>query len=174
MTDVAKTFDAMAEAILDVDVARRADVEAADWQSLAWTLDLLTKTQRALSAVARSVEDDLVAIMPERQATIEGLGTIEKHGGADRKKWESVDLAQRLVRDALDPEHTGEIPSSPAEAVAAAVSTLLACAPFTGSMGWRVRALRDRGIDPDEWCEVTPGRITIQFHQTDEQKGRAA
>lgn len=168
--DRVTAMDGIARAILDADQTRRALAEAGDWESLAWGLDRLRAIRQAFSDVIQATETDVATLMPSKTETIDGLGTIERRKGSTRKKWESAELVRRLVRDALDPEGTGEIPSSPIEAVQHVVDTLTECAPFTPSMGWRVRALAERGIDPDEWCETTPGRVTVQFHQSDEQK----
>ena len=166
-----RVMEGIAAAILDADRTRRDLAEAGDWESLAWGLDRLRAIRAAFSDVISACEADVAELMPSKRETIDGLGTIERRKGSDRKKWESADLVKRLVRDALDPEGTGEIPSSVPEAVDAAVTVLVECAPFIPSMGWRATALRARGIDPDEWCEVTPGRVGVQFHQVDEQKG---
>lgn len=169
--DRVRAMEGIAAAILAADQTRRELAEAGDWESLAWGLDRLRAIRAAFGDVIQATETDVAELMPSKRETIDGLGTIERRKGSTRKKWESAELVRRLVRDALDPDGTGEIPESVPEAVEAAVGALVECAPFTSSMGWRVGPLRDRGIDPDEWCETTPGRVTIQFHQADEQKG---
>jgi hypothetical protein len=35
--------------------------------------------------------------------------------------------------------------------------------PMTASLGWRVTALREVGIDPEQYSETTYGRQTIQI-----------
>lgn len=153
---------------------RRAELaEAGDWESLGWGLDRLTEIHRQLSELVAAIESDVYELMPEKRGTIDHLGTLEKKRGSNRKKWQSDRLVTRLVRAALDPEGTGELPDSPYEAVDTVVSTLTACAPFTGSMGWRVTALKERGIDPDEWCESTPGRQSIQIHKATLREGES-
>ena len=72
-----------------------------------------------------------------------------------------------LPRCGIDPDGTGELPST-ADAIEAVVSTVLACAPITPSMKWRVTALRERGIDPDEWCTSKPGRVSLQITRNGE------
>lgn len=151
------------------DTQRRAMVAAEDWESLAWGYTRLSQVRRVLSDLLREVETDLYRIMPDKKQTVSGVGTLEKKRGSNRKKWQSAELVSHLVRLALDPEGTGEIPADPMEAAGKVVEVLTACAPFTGSLGWRATALRDWGIDPDEWCETTPGRESIRVHGEVEQ-----
>lgn len=146
------------------DVERRKLAEAGDVEGLAWGLVRLKQVRQLLSDLLTEVEADVFALMPEKKRTVIGVGTLEKRTGSARKKWESTDLVKHLIRLALDPDQTGEIPSSPVEAVDQVVSVLTECAPFTPSMQWRATALRDRGVDPDDWCEVSPGRQSVQIH----------
>jgi hypothetical protein len=92
-----------------------------------------------------------------------GAPAWQARKGSPRRKWDTEALVPAVVRRALDPDGTGEIPPT-MEAVDRLVSVLLATAPFTPSMGWRTSALRDLGIDPDEWSETSPGRPSIQWH----------
>lgn len=151
-------------------LAVQADELAAsgDTESLAFGLDRVRELRRVLGDLERAVEAHVAALMDGKTETVDGLGTLERRKGTDRKQWQSEDLLRRLVRDAVDPEHTGELPSA-GEVLEAVVSTVTDCAPFTGSLGWRVTALKARGVDPDEWCATSPGATRVQIH-----KGEAA
>lgn len=149
-----------------VDLLTEArDNATGDLTELATLLHHLRNDIRHLQILARDIEAEVVDLMPGKTAELDGLPVIEVRGGSIRKKWQSEDLVPVLIRKALDPDGTGELPTSPIDAAHAVADVLTACAPFTPSMGWRVGALRDRGLDPDEWCESTPGRKTIQFHE---------
>jgi hypothetical protein len=43
------------------------------------------------------------------------------------------------------------------------IDTLKAVLPFTASLGWRVTALKELGIDVSEYSEATYGRQTVQI-----------
>lgn len=114
--------------------------------------------------IARAVEERLAEVMPDKRLELPGMPVLERRRGTDRKQWQSEQLVALLCASALQPDENGEIPRTTAEAVERAAELLTRCAPFTSSMGWRVAALRALSIDPDEWCETAPGRITVQIH----------
>lgn len=160
---------ALRQVIAQLDTQRSELAEAGDIDSLAHGLAQVRQILGDLRTLASGIEDDVVALMPAKTYTVEGVGTLERRRGSDRKRWQSDDLVTRLVTEALVDENGEVRHSTPVEGAAAAVGVLLACAPFTASMGWRVTALRDHGIDPDEWCEVTPGRTSVQIHGEQDQ-----
>ena len=136
-----------------------------DYEALIELLVEVREWRRQLGDLEREIEGAAIEHLPARKVDVVGVGVVELRTGAKRKKWDSEALVSRLVRDALYDPATGEARhASVAESVDAAVAAVTACAPFTGSMGWRAGALRDHGIDPDEWCESAPGRKTIQIH----------
>jgi hypothetical protein len=149
-----------------LDGFRSKLAEVGDTPRLAFGLDRVRELRRILGDLERAIEGDVATLMDGKTETVDGLGTLERRKGTDRKAWQSDDLLRRLVRDAVDPEHTGEMPSA-SEVLDAVVSTVTECAPITGSLGWRVTALKARGIDPDEWCESKPGRTSVQIHKAD-------
>lgn len=153
--------------VLALDDRRAALAEAGDLHRLAEGLAQLRTINGDLQQLARHVEDNVAALMPDKQVEIPGVGVIERRRGTDRRKWQSEDLLRTLIRDELD-DGTGELPS-PAETLDRVLGVVTACMPVTGSLGWRVTALRERGIDPDEWAECTPGRVSVQIH--DDLKG---
>lgn len=115
------------------------------------------------------VTEALVAAMGgDRKADIAGLGVVEVRGGRKRTKWDTTELARHIANRALVDLDTGELKASTlAEAADLVLTELVACAPMTPSMAWRVGALRDRDIDPDEWCESVPAPPTVQITRAD-------
>jgi hypothetical protein len=101
--------------------------------------------------------------MPERKVVVSGVGIVERKAKITRRNWDSEELLRKIVVNALVDQETGEIPSSPVEAVHQVVAEIRACVPFTGSTAWRVGALKERGYDPDEWCEENKDGYSIQF-----------
>jgi len=156
--------DALTLAITQADTQRAELAHNGDWESLAHGLIRLRTVAEQLRYLVRCVEDDVAELMPEKRVEVPGLPVFERRKGTDRKSWDSEALLSRVVRVALTDPTTGEVESDPAVVREQLVSVLSAVVPFTGSLGWRVRALRDLGIDPDEWCETSPGRVTVQFH----------
>jgi hypothetical protein len=134
---------------------------------LAFGLDRVRELRRVLGDLERAVEGHVAGLMDGKTETIDGLGTLERRKGTDRKAWQSDDLLRRVVHSMpwVDPE-TGEMLERDL-LVDAVLEAISACVPITPSLGWRVTALKARGIDPDEWCESKPGRTSVQIHKAD-------
>lgn len=160
--------DALRYAIAQADTQRKALVDSGDVDSLAVGLRDLRRITADLRILTTATEDDLARLMPAKILTVEGVGTFERRKGTDRKKWQSEDLLAHVIRRAAVDETTGEV--FPADVTLARLLEVLpSVVPFTGSLGWRVTALRALGIDPDQWCETAPGRTAVQLHETDKE-----
>jgi hypothetical protein len=106
---------------------------------------------------------DLADVMPDQRLEIPEIGVFERHKGKDRKAWKHDELYSRLLRiiraggaKQID-QKTGEIVDE--DATEQAFRVLAECA----RPEWRVTALRKLDLDPDEYCEVKPGRVSVQF-----------
>jgi hypothetical protein len=128
---------------------------------------------RLLIGELRQMEADLtdaIAGQMTSQQTQVGPWRLERRKGSTRKGWDSEGLLSELIRRARFDVETGE-QFSDAQTLAHLLSDLRACVPFTASLGWRAGPLRERGMDPDEWCETTPGpwRVDVMpvIHPTD-------
>ena len=141
----------------------KALAEAGDWESLIRGLEPLQQVLSDLRLLEHDVKKYIADTMPERLVSVEGVGTVERKAKITRRNWDSEELLRKIVMGALIDPDTGEIPSSPVEAVDKVMGEVRACVPFTGSTGWRVGALKERGIDPDEWCEENSDGYSIQF-----------
>ena len=141
----------------------KALAEAGDWEGLIRGLEPLQQVLADLRLLESDVKRYIADTMPDRKVTVEGVGTVERKAKVTRKGWDSVELLRRLVGSALVDPDTGEIPDSPMEAADRILREVTACLPITGSTGWRVTALRDRGIDPDEWCTEERDGYSITF-----------
>lgn len=137
---------------------------AGSHQSLLIQLAEIRQVRTRLALTERAVEDLAADLLTDKVTEIPGLGAVEVRKGATRKAWQSADLLRHVIRHDLTEGTGGEIPSDPMALVDHVTATVTACLPVTPSVGWRVTALRDRGVDVDEWCETTPGRKTVQFH----------
>lgn len=149
-------------AMLHVDERRIELAEAGDFEALAFGLVALKALLDDLKILTRSIEDNIVGLLPAKRVEVDGLGVLERKRGNARKAWDSEELLGRVIRLAVDPDGTGELPPA-GEVLERLRSTLAAVVPFTGSLGWRVTALRELGLDPDEWCHTEPGRLGLQI-----------
>lgn len=87
---------------------------------------------------------------------IEGA-TIEVKSGSTRKSWDHAslaeDVAQRIYESSIDID-TGEVKKNPKEMMADMLK-------YGAVSYWRVGALKDLNIDPDEYCEVSPPKTSL-------------
>ena len=143
----------------------KALAEAGDYEALIRGLEPLQQILTDLRLLEFDVKKHIAATMPERIVSVPGVGTVERKMKITRRNWDSDELLRKIVVNALVDKETGEIPSSPIEAVEAVVAEIKACVPFTGSTSWRVGALKERGFDPDEWCEENKDGFSIQFNR---------
>lgn len=120
--------------------------------------DALTAWARLADAarLVAQVRDEFAAKLAdamgrEKRVTVLGVGTFEKHRKTARKRWDTDDLV-RVVLDTrtVDPE-TGETESP--------VDRLLRVWNLGAP---RVTALRELGIEPDDYCESEKGALTLQ------------
>lgn len=137
--------------------------KAGDWEALIRGLEPLQQVLSDLRLLESTVKQHIADTLPERMVTVEGVGTVERVSKTTRRNWDSEELLRKIVSMALVDPETGEIPSSPVEAVDKVIDEVRAVVPFTGSTGWRVGELRKRGIDPDEWCEEDRDGYSIKF-----------
>lgn len=125
----------------------------------------LTDQRQHIADRIMEVEDLLTAAMRGADVwyvEVPGLPPIKRHGGKKRSSWdhEAVFTTLRLLareprhRKMADPE-AGEI-ESPEEAVARHIKE---CAYVAY---WRAGDLKARGVQPDQFCEVSYGRQTIE------------
>lgn len=146
-------------ALLHADTLRQELAERGDWAQLLYAIEGLRALKADLDTLLRSCEDDAARLLPEKKMVLDGFGVVESRTTSSRK-WDSEPLLRDLCRQVLDPEQTGEIDAS---AIPELLRVLKAVLPMTASLGWRVTALRDMGIDPEQYSETTYGRKTIQI-----------
>lgn len=154
---------ALRQAVAAADEHRSELAEAGDWAALIEGLASLKPLLADLRTLANAIEDDAARLMPSKREELPGIGVVERKKGTDRKAWQSEDLLRELVLSVSTADENGEKHTDPDELL----DRLKAAVPFTGSLGWRVTALRAMGLDPDEWCETKPGRVSLQFHGGD-------
>jgi hypothetical protein len=124
---------------------------------------------REQMAELRQLDADLtmaIADLMTGQQQQAGPWRLERRKGSTRKGWDSEALFSELIRRSnWDPE-TGETLDD-RQARNALCVAVRECIPLTRSLGWRAGALRANGIDPDEWCETTPGSWRVDVTRTE-------
>ena len=151
--------DGLRNAIMQADTGRAGLALAGDYTQLLKGLLYLKDIKADLDTLIRACEDDITTLMPEKKMFIDDVGTVERRTSSTRK-WQSDDLLRHITRSTLDPEGTGEVSTNN---VVMLIDTLKAVLPFTASLGWRVTALKELGIDVTEYSEATYGRQTVQI-----------
>ena len=147
-------------AVAQLDDQRAALAQAGDYETLTYGLAALTPLLRDLKDLERALKSDIAASMPDKRIEVDGVGVVERRSGSTRKSWQSEDLLRELVQACSTVDANGEMHTDPE----ALLAVLKAAVPFTASLGWRVGALRDLGLDPDEWSETVKGSPTVQIH----------
>jgi hypothetical protein len=137
------------------DIDRLA--EAGDLDGLTAGFSALDEFLKAARDVRNHAEDHICDLMPGRVVNLHDQFTLERHTNRNHK-WQSEELLRHLVGDQLVDPETGEN----------VFDRLVACVPFTPSLSWRAGALRQVGVDPDEWREVTSSRRTVTVKAREE------
>lgn len=151
--------DGLRNAIMQADIGRTELANLGDYTQLLKGLMYLKDIKADLDTLIRACEDDITGLMPEKKMFIDDVGTVERRTTSTRK-WQSDDLLRHITRSTLDPAGTGEVSINN---VVTLIDTLKAVLPFTASLGWRVTALKELGIDVTEYSEATYGRQTVQI-----------
>lgn len=116
----------------------------------------------ALRLAEEVLTDFLADTMAGGQAEVEGVGFCQVRRGSTRVQWDHDALTGALYAS-MDGMHLwadadGEL-LHPGEAARNGMALILALA----NPAWRVTRLREHGIDPDEYSQRTPGKLSIQI-----------
>jgi hypothetical protein len=99
---------------------------------------------------------------------LESVGHVEVKRGVDRKEWDRQGLIRAVLDSRRDPDPvTGEMVGSDSGR-AVIGDEFLSCSQDLARIldVWnlgapRVTSLRERGIDPDEFCTSTAGKVSV-------------
>jgi hypothetical protein len=113
---------------------------------------------RVMRDITGRIEQATVRAMPHRKAVIEGVGHLEKSAETTRRAWDSPLLAGAVLQSAVNTwkEETGEVVSSDV------ANMVLDAFMKAARPEWRVTALRDMGINADNYCEVSYGEQKVR------------
>lgn len=146
-TTVQVLTDALERMVEDIDALR----EAGDIEALADGYAELDQFVKAARDVRNHAEDAIAGLMNGRVVNLDDRVTLERHGGYKRTDWDWDGLLHELGADRWIDPNTGEC----------VVDTLREVVSLTASVSPRVGALRDRGIQADQFCEKAPARRTV-------------
>lgn len=154
-TELAAAVEAYARALVS------DAVDPMSWQDLAVLLHDLKAAGAVLGALASNVSSTLYLKAPHGDVEHPTLGVVGIRRAKDRTAWHHDDAATAYLDarvDAYAAEHGGELPS-PHEVLAmvregASIS------------GWKVTAFRAVDLDPDDYCTMKPGRVSIDYRST--------
>lgn len=138
-------------AIASLDEQRADLAHQGEWEALTAGVVQLDALLRDLRELRRACEQDVVELIPAKKAFVEGVGFVEVKTDIRRRNWQSRDLAMAAVANAVeagDVDHPMDV-----------VELMLAMFSISAA---KVTALRERGFDPDEWCETEWGHRTIR------------
>lgn len=139
-----------------------AEVEALD------ALATVRQARQDLAQVEAVLERHAARVMTGNVIEWPG-GVAERHFGKSRKEWAHDDLVRQVVQliavDAATDKASGETD----EMLAALVQDACARFALTHRPDWRVTALKQLGVDADDYCSAIPGRVTVAITQAGPQ-----
>ena len=111
---------------------------------------LLNDAKRRITSILKEAEAVLLKSDWDRSPYMTQLFSIETKTGAPRKKWNHDTLAalvaKRITDAAIDMD-TGEVIKTPQQMIRELLD-------YAAPSYWRVGALRELGIDADDYCDV--------------------
>lgn len=174
MTEQAAIAADLAESVRDL---RPDDIVDLPVDQAAAVYVQLVDVQRELAAVMSLLTHGFAESLGERETTIDGIGTFRRRGRKDRTKWQKDDLLRAVLNSravdftgsqALNTE-TGEVVDrETGEIIDESAVVFVDETPLDKVLAvWnlaapRTTALKDRGIDPDEFCTSEWGGWTIE------------
>lgn len=150
-------IDALRAAIVGLSLAVPRwveDIDGEDPVPLVLLLDDLRWLRQELASVEAYAESQAARAMTTRHLTLPD-GRIAERWPGSRKHWRNRELLAQLWDAAID-FAAGDLD----EAVGAFRESIVAAA---GIAYWRVKPLRQAGLDPDDFCDIERGRATVRI-----------
>lgn len=130
-------------------------VERLDWKDAVRLLADLRDAAHLLGVVDNALVKHIYLTGEHGKATVEGVGQVQVSRSRDRRKWDERGVVQAVL-DARMTERGGEMPNEPWEVAEWLLEVL--------GVGYcRVTPLRAMGINPADYCEDTPGNLTVSL-----------
>lgn len=113
--------------------------------------------------VRASAQQAVLALLPDyNSVAVEGVGTVTRRSGTQRKNWDTDRLRSLLVTLTLDnlTNDDGEIRHNPATVAQAVADAIAECA----AVGYRrVGRLKEYGVNADAFCTTERGADRVEF-----------
>ncbi len=155
---------ALVDALTQLDQVRADLAKDGNWEALAWGKKNLGEFKKQLATVADNIDADIARLLPSKTVDVDGLGRIEVSRPNKYGDWESDKLLRWLVRRSLVDPETGERREMDVDEAADRIYTEVAeCMPVRASTQWRTGALKERGVQLDEWCTKSPGKTNVRI-----------
>lgn len=120
------------------------DSETPNYKELYRRIELIASARKNLKILEEELEKRCNNAMTDKIMPLDNGRELERTITSSRKSWQHEDLIAEIKRYAV---RSGENP----------FETLVRCA----RQEWRIRPLRAIEIDPDEYSENIPGRLTV-------------
>ena len=111
--------------------------------------------RKELAAIESAIEAKVARVMPTGKIDLPDLH-VERKGGKDRKEWDTPRLVGVIARN-----YAGQNADGDAEVADLAEKAVRHFLDYASVGYFRTTALRGAGLDPDDFCEATPGRHTV-------------
>lgn len=141
--------------LVAVDEARRECVRANQLPDLLVLLADLRDFKTELDILVREVEDDCAKLMPRKAVSTNQVLAERTGGGLTRRNWDSRAIAQDLVKARTEKYGTFDSPGDVADLLVEAA----------GVSYWKTTALKQYGLDPDEYCQSERARQTVKVER---------
>lgn len=130
--------------------------------ALAEIFILMDQFRKDVNMVNDTVMSTVADRMDGEIVFLENGMQVEKKQGEDRKKWDhaglAVEVARKIQQLSVDPD-TGEITMNPDE-------MMIKMLDYAAPSYWRLTQLRSIGVDADNYCEKSEGKIRLVPTQT--------
>lgn len=116
--------------------------------------------KRALAAQEREIESELAAMIPRGGVMVDGVGRLRARKRKSRTQWDTEALRRAVLDSRLVDRESGEVADeSPLDKVL-----------HVWHLGTpRTSALRDRDLDPDEFCTVEEQGMQVQVQRSEDE-----
>lgn len=146
------------------ELAHALDLAAEDpIENITLAAEVMVQLNLAKASLRESYdryEAEMATVMEDRREElmeIDGGFTLERTQGGNRKKWDHQRLgkvvADRIIESAVDMD-TGEILMNQKEMITAVLQ-------YAAPSYWRVKQLKKLGINPNSYCEVEDGKVSV-------------
>jgi len=177
-TQARQALQQISALLLALDDERAALAAQGDHEALLAGLVFMRSLRTQLAVLERATEDDaarLVDALPRtgraRRWEVDGIGLVELRNQYPTRKWHDDALVPALVRAALDPAGTGEVPADMtvldvARQVAKALTDCARMEWRTGTTGTST-GLATYGLEPNAYRdEAGDPRVTVAITTT--------